>query len=326
MVVNHAIVDFWLHYRHQRDPFHERSRDSQPKWHCVEFDLCSIVENSDEEFSRTYVVPGWTGARMRHPVSEKLKQFVRPSLYRLMHRGRTMFDCPICGYHGPFKDKRVSHRPGTSRLNSKCPGCTATERHRMLSLVCDDVFCNWSPQGKSLLHFAPEPCLQSKLQRLFAVYHTADLFMPRVDFKEDLQQLTFADGSYDCVLISHVMSSVPDMHASVGELRRILKPGGLAIIAEAFTRDRTEEYGAPRGDFWREVGMDFCNVLNEHFSQVDLYMSDRFEQRYQLENQMRINGIPHDQYPEAIRVDGVGYKSVTAVCRAGHNQEGSYDA
>lgn len=185
----------------------------------------------------------------------------------------------------------------------------------MLALVCDEVFANWSPRGKSLLHFAPEPCLQPKLETAFSTYHTADLFMPRVDFKEDLQRLSFADCSYDAVLISHVMTSVPDMHASVRELRRILKPGGVAIIAEAVTLERTEEFGCQRGDFWRELGVNFQDLLMEHFSHVDVLLSGQYDREYQLDNRMLVNGVPDDAYPEAIRIPGVGYQSVTAVCR-----------
>jgi hypothetical protein len=111
------------------------------------------------------------------------------------------------------------------------------------------------------------------------------------------------------------MTSVPNMHASVRELRRILKPGGVAIIGEAVTVERTEEFGCQRGDFWRELGLDFQELLMEHFSQVNVLFSGQYDRRYQLDNLMMINGVPCDAYPEAIRIPGIGYQTVTAVCR-----------
>jgi len=251
---------------------------------------------------------------MRHPLVEKMKRVVRPSIYRLVHRNKAIFDCPICGYRGPFKDKRVTNRPGTVRNNSKCPGCSATERHRMLSLMIEELFVNWNPSTKRILHFAPETCLQPRLKELFASYATADLFMSGVDFKEDIQKMSFADASFDCVIISHVMTSVPDMKASVEELRRILAPGGIAIIAEAFAREETEEYSEQRGDFWREVGLNAFDLFGKHFSRVEPFLSDRYDPKYQLNNRIEVNGRPDDNYPKLLRVDGVGYKAIAVAC------------
>ncbi len=251
---------------------------------------------------------------MRHPLVEKVKRAVRPSFYRLVHRSKAVFECPICDYRGPFKDKRVTNRPGTVRGDSKCPGCSGTERHRLLSLMIEEVLASWSPSTKRILHFAPETCLQPRLRELFASYSTADLFMPGVDFKEDLQKMRFADTSFDCVIISHVMTSVPDMKASIRELRRILAPGGIAIIAEAFSCEKTQEYEEQRGDFWREVGLDALDLFGKHFSRVEPFLSDRYDPKYQLNNRIQVDGRPDDDYPKRLRVDGVGYKAIAAVC------------
>jgi len=184
----------------------------------------------------------------------------------------------------------------------------------MLSLMIEEVLASWDPSTKRILHFAPETCLQPRLQELFASYATADLFMPGVDFKEDLQEMSFADASFDCVIISHVMTSVPDMKASVAELRRILVPGGIAIIAEAFCREETDEYGEQRGDFWREVGLNSLDLFGKHFSRVEPFLSGRYDEKYQLNNRIQVHGRPDDDYPKRLRVDGVGYQAMAAVC------------
>lgn len=184
----------------------------------------------------------------------------------------------------------------------------------MLSLVIDEVLGQRDGSAGSILHFAPEACLATPLKTLFKDYATADLFMAGVDHKEDIQAMSFADASFDCVLISHVMTSVPKMDVSIRELRRILAPGGIAIIAEAFACDKTNEFGEQRGDFWREVGQDALDLFGTHFGKVEPLVSDRYDARYQLNNCMEVDGRSNDQYPELIRVAGVGYREMVAIC------------
>lgn len=251
---------------------------------------------------------------MRAPLVEKIKQALRPLMFQVFLRQRPVFQCPICQYQGPFKHKRVTTRSNTRRLHSKCPGCGGVERHRMLSLLINDVLGTRDPNTGSVLHFAPEACLATPLKALFKDYATADLFMPGVDHKEDIQAMSFADGMFDCVLISHVMTSVPKMDVSIRELRRILAPGGIAIIAEAFACEKTNEFGEQRGDFWREVGQDALDLFASHFETVEPYVSDRYDARYQLNNCMEVDGRSHDSYPELIRVENVGYREMVAIC------------
>ena len=48
---------------------------------------------------------------------------------------------------------------------------------------------------------------------------------------EDMQQLTYADASFDLVTHTEVLEHVPDDAAAFAELRRILRPGGLMIFS-----------------------------------------------------------------------------------------------
>ena len=146
---------------------------------------------------------------MRQSWSEKLKQSIRPSFYAFFTRNRERFKCPICGYQGAFKDKRVSKNPNIIRKSSKCLGCGSTERHRMIHLVLKDVFDQWNPSEKSILHVAPEECLKLELQSKFETYHTADLEREDVDFREDLQKLSFPESSYDAIMVSRVLTIPP---------------------------------------------------------------------------------------------------------------------
>jgi ubiquinone/menaquinone biosynthesis C-methylase UbiE len=47
----------------------------------------------------------------------------------------------------------------------------------------------------------------------------------------DVERLPFGDDSFDKALCSHVLEHVLDDHAVVGEIWRVLRPGGLAVLA-----------------------------------------------------------------------------------------------
>jgi ubiquinone/menaquinone biosynthesis C-methylase UbiE len=54
-----------------------------------------------------------------------------------------------------------------------------------------------------------------------------------VDLHEgDAQALAFPDGSFDTVLCTFVLCSVPDDRRAIAEIARVLKPGGRAVIVE----------------------------------------------------------------------------------------------
>jgi SAM-dependent methyltransferase len=54
-----------------------------------------------------------------------------------------------------------------------------------------------------------------------------------------------ADGSFDVVLSTLVLCSVPDLDATLAEIRRVLRPGGRFVFLE--------HVGAPRGTWERRI-------------------------------------------------------------------------
>jgi len=184
----------------------------------------------------------------------------------------------------------------------------------MMHLVVEELFENWNPETKSLLHIAPELCLKDELSKIFDTYHTADLLKKDVDFNEDIQQMSFNSESYDCVVISRVLTIPPDLEASLREVRRVLRPGGIAIIAEVYKHEKIQEYGGMVKGRSRAVGIDLLDRLAQHFDHVDCYLSNRYNDNYQLSNTMRLNGKPLDNFPEKVCIPGIGFMELVVVC------------
>jgi hypothetical protein len=253
---------------------------------------------------------------MRTRLTESIKRVVRPPIFRAMHPGKPAFDCPVCGYRGPFKDKRITREPDLMRTDAKCPRCGAVERHRFQHLCFAGIFREWDTSEKAALHIAPEFCFEAMLRAAFKTYHSADLFRNDVDFKADIQRLPFDDASYDAVFVAHVLAMPEDLVQSVREIRRMLKPGGRAFLTEVLRHEETLEYGERRGEPVRELGADFLDLLRRHFDRVDIRSSTEFDQRHQLENRMYLDGKPFDRYPGVVRLPGVGFNDFLAVCHA----------
>jgi ubiquinone/menaquinone biosynthesis C-methylase UbiE len=60
----------------------------------------------------------------------------------------------------------------------------------------------------------------------------ADLGMPVTLCEGDAQVLPFLDGTFDTVLCTYSMCSVPDEARTVLEMKRVLKPGGRLILVD----------------------------------------------------------------------------------------------
>jgi len=137
--------------------------------------------------------------------------------------------CPLCG------SAFAAFRPVNDRPNAVCWSCGSHERHRALWLYVQahpEVLAG----ARGVLHLAPEACLERCLRSVApAGYLTADIDpghvgLRRVDRGLDLMALALADDSLSVVLCSHVLEHVPDDGVALGELRRVLEPGGRALI------------------------------------------------------------------------------------------------
>jgi SAM-dependent methyltransferase/ribosomal protein S27AE len=253
-----------------------------------------------------------------------VKGLVRPAILRATRPLDERYSCPICGYRGPFKSKRMSGLPGAARdgakvvrRQSKCPRCGSVERHRLQSLVLDEWLPGFEAGTKAMLHIAPEPCLQPRLREAFGTYHTMDLFRDDVDFNEDVQAMSFGDASYDAVFVSRVLSIPPDFGKSLREIRRVLRPGGVAIISEYLDRETTEPDDDPETEAARFFGVDVVEDYERVFDRVETRSCDEFDGEHQLINLLVRDGKPVDDVPRLVRAPGLGVKEVLFLCYAG---------
>jgi ubiquinone/menaquinone biosynthesis C-methylase UbiE len=86
-------------------------------------------------------------------------------------------------------------------------------------------------QGKTLLHIAPEECIEKNLRHILkGGYISVDKSSKRAMFNMDVTNLQFQDEYFDIVYCSHVLEHVIDDLIAMKEMWRVLKRDGWAII------------------------------------------------------------------------------------------------
>lgn len=138
-------------------------------------------------------------------------------------------ECPVCGGHFS-KFLPYGYTKATGRDNALCPKCLSLERHRLMWLYLNDKTDFFSNKLK-VLHIAPEQCFYKRFRALPNLdYTTADLESPIADVHFDVQEIPFAEESYDVVICNHVLEHVTDDKKAMNEIYRVLKPNGFAIL------------------------------------------------------------------------------------------------
>lgn len=140
--------------------------------------------------------------------------------------------CPICEKETSF----VAKSPWL-RGSLFCSTCEngSTPRERAFALVLNEQFPNWrdmdihesSPMNRGIsakLHKQAAKLVRSQYYEDIPFGDCRDGFR-----NEDLQQMTFADRSFDLFISLDVMEHIPEPARAFAEIHRTLKPGGAMI-------------------------------------------------------------------------------------------------
>src|SRR5262245_47427298 len=90
--------------------------------------------------------------------------------------------------------------------------------------------------GRNLEHYSPGvklSAIEFSTEMLAIARHRAGKLGREVDLREgDAQALDFADESFDSVVITLALCTIPDDRKAVQEAMRVLRPGGQLILLE----------------------------------------------------------------------------------------------
>ena len=136
-------------------------------------------------------------------------------------------ECPICGTVVDQFDP-CGHQADDAR--PRCPGCKSVERHRAVWLTFKERTNLFTEQVR-MLHVAPEKCLGPRLEALPNVdYLSARPVEPRAMVKMDLTAHRPARRLLRRDLRQPRPRAHPRRPAGDAELRRVLRPGGWAML------------------------------------------------------------------------------------------------
>ena len=179
-------------------------------------------------------IPFWLAKKLRGT-------YQKTSAWAL--RGDTYF-CPYCGY--TFR----KFRPGGIdlpviyekqvigagyRLNDVCPRCYSLDRDRLIYLYLNQKTNIFSAPLR-VFHVAPEGCLRALLSKLPNINYEVGMKYHEGFYYEkstkllDITDLKFEDEVFDVIICNHVLEHITDDFKAIGELYRVLKPGGWAIL------------------------------------------------------------------------------------------------
>lgn len=152
---------------------------------------------------------------------------------------------------------------GSDVDNFECPRCGAHDRvrHLLLYMHACDLF-EWLG-NKSVLHFAPEKRLPYQILSAHAArYVPCDLYPQSPDImRVDMMDIAFESGSFDMVIANHVLEHVGDVRKALGEIFRVLKPRGYAILQTP--------YSAKLNHTWSDPGIDTPQARLQAYGQDD---------------------------------------------------------
>ena len=203
---------------------------------------------------------------------------LRAPIFKLINiNSKHKYICPICNYKGPFMDKNNRHR-------AKCPKCGELERARMAMLVVNEIYDDHKSSQTDVLHISPENFLRKIFKKKYKSYISSDLYRKDVDHQFDIEEIPYPDNSFDLVFASHVLEYVKNDKKAINEIKRVLRPGGLAFLPVPMLHDKTIDFEErpPNKRIIRETGVDYFDRYREVFTEVKVYDPSSFDEKFNL--------------------------------------------
>lgn len=207
-------------------------------------------------------------------------------LRSLLYRGNKVY-CPCCNIG--FR-KFLMGVSGQS--NIQCPRCRSLGRHRLFWLfLLEEKYLSIFFNIK-MLHIAPEFCLYVNFEKMPNIeYNSIDLKSPYAQTEMSITDLEYPDNYFDAIICSHVLEHVRRETKAIGEIYRVLKPGGWAIIDIPIDNylEVTKEIFPTKLGHVRKYGKDFL----KRFRQVGFKVVENdFIKRFNTK-QIKIMSLPH---------------------------------
>ena len=171
----------------------------------------------------------------------------RHTYINLLSHWGIKYRCPFCGFHSkdlqPIGiDNPTIHKfqiIGAGQRNAGCPKCGSTDRERLVYTYLKYELNIFSRPQTRVLHIAPEMIIAKQfIANHFTNYICGDFYAEgqHADYSKDfvrhmdVQNLPFADNSFDLIICNHVLEHVFDEKKALQELFRVLTSGGQAIL------------------------------------------------------------------------------------------------
>jgi len=163
---------------------------------------------------------------------------ISKAFQRFMLRGGKV-RCNVCGKNfNHFKNEK-------KRENARCPECNSLESTRNLWFYLSNEVLGKKNKNK-FLFFSPEPALFEKMRN-----YNIELDVESIEYLDALQKgecEKLTGSRYDVIIFSHLLQYVKDELSVLGELKRLLRPGGFVIIITLINWEMERSYENPVTD------------------------------------------------------------------------------